>query len=614
MMAVLTRNAVVAVLSMLLLQGAGRGSHPAVATAEPVGTGGVDDQRLLGAARDSANWITFGRDYTNQRYSPLAQISTRTVAALTPRWIYQTGVAASFQTTPLVVDGMMYVTAPYNHVIALDGRTGRQVWRYDHVLKRKTLCCGPASRGAAVAYGKIFMATVDARLIALDQKTGKVVWDESLSGPAEPPAETVQDLAASDPLRGAAVTGATGIGANMAPLVYRGKVIVGITGVGYGLHLARGGANEPVGAVVGVAGKYGLRGFLAAHDAETGKETWRWHTIPEQGWEGEWRTVSADGARLQRDIVAERQAFRTYGHSWKVGGGSTWTTPALDPELGLLYLGIGNPAPQMDDVSRPGDNLYTVSLVALDVETGQVRWHHQQVPHDVWGYDVASPPILFDLPVDGQTVKAVGQAGKTGWFYVHDRRTGRFLLKSEPFVPQENLFFPPTREGVRVAPGAAGGASWSPAAYDPTSGLVFVAALHMPMRYTVKERPAEGSQPAQRYTVTTPTDEPRWGTLTAIDTRTGRIRWQRKTEQPLVGGVLATAGGLVFVGEGNGYLDAVDAETGELRWQFQCGAGVNAPPITYEIDGTQYVTVAAGGNPLFGYRVGDAVITFALPR
>jgi PQQ-dependent dehydrogenase (methanol/ethanol family) len=458
------------------------------------------------------------------------------------------------------------------------------------------------------------MATVDARLIALDQQTGRVVWDQSLAGPEEPPTETVQDLAADDPLRGAAVTGATGIGANMAPLVYRGKVIVGITGVGYGLHLARGGPTAPIGAVVGVAGRYGLRGFLAAHDAETGKEVWRWHTVPEEGWEGEWRTVTADGARLQRDIAAEREAFTTWSDSWKVGGGSTWTTPALDPELGLLYLGVGNPAPQMDDVSRPGDNLYTVSLVALDVETGRVRWYHQQVPHDVWGYDVASPPILFDLPVGGQTVGAVGQAGKTGWFYVNDRRTGRFLFKSEPFVPQENLFSPPTREGVRVAPGAAGGASWSPAAFDPTTGLVFVAAIHMPMRYAVKERSAEGAEPARRYTVTTPTDEPRWGTLTAIDTRTGKIRWQRKTAEPLVGGVLATAGGLVFVGEGNGYLDAFDARTGELRWQFQCGAGVNAPPITYAIEGTQYVTVAAGGNPLFGYRVGDALITFALPR
>ena len=277
-------------------------------------------------------------------------------------------------------------------------------------------------------------------------------------------------------------------------------------------------------------------------------------------------------------------------------------------------MGVGNPSPQMDDATRPGDNIYTVSLAALDVETGRLRWYHQQVPHDVWGYDVASPPVLLDLEIDGRPVKAVAQAGKTGWLYVHERARGRLVYKSEPFVPQENLFVPPTPEGVRVAPGAAGGASWSPAAYSPRTGLIYVAAMHMPMRYTVRERPAQGDRPAQRYTVTEPTVEPRWGTLTAIDARTGKIRWQHRTAEPLVGGVLATAGGLVFMGEGNGYFDAFDAETGALRWRFQCGAGVNAPPITYEVDGTQYVAVAAGGNPLFGFRVGDAILSFALPR
>lgn len=365
---------------------------------------------------------------------------------------------------------------------------------------------------------------------------------------------------------------------------------------------------------MGFAGKGGRRGFLGAFDAETGREIWRWHTVPEQGWEGEWRTVTADRAPLHRDIAAERAAFERDRDAWKAGGGSTWTTPALDPELGLLYLGTGNPSPQFDDASRPGDNLYTVSLVALDADSGALRWHHQQVPHDVWGYDVASPPVVFDTELEGRAVKAVGQAGKTGWFYVNDRRTGQFLHKSEAFVPQENLFAPPTPDGVRVAPGAGGGASWSPVAYHPNTQTVYVAGLHMPTRYTVRVRPAQGERPAQRYTLTEPTDEPRWGTLTAIDVRTGRIRWQRRTDQPLVGGVLATAGGLVFVGEGNGYLDAFDAESGELWWRFQCGAGVNAPPITYEVDGTQYVAVAAGGNPLFGYRSGDALIVFALPR
>jgi glucose dehydrogenase len=576
--------------------------------------GAVDDARLLAASGDPRNWILFGRDYANQRFSPLAQIDAGNVRTLAPRWIHQTGVAATFQTTPLVVDGVMYVTTPFNHVVALDAATGLVRWRYEHAMRKRRLCCGPANRGPALAYGRVYMATADARLLALDQGTGRLVWDVSLAGPEDDRAETPEDLAPDDPLRGAAVTGATGIGANMAPLVYRGKVVVGVTGVGYGLHLAGADPGSPIGAVVGVAGRSGRRGFLAAHDASTGREVWRWYTVPESGWEGEWRAVTADGAVLRRDLAAEQAAVERHRQAWQAGGGSTWTTPALDPDAGLLYLGVGNPSPQMDDASRPGDNLYTVALVALEVETGRLRWYHQQVPHDVWGYDVASPPVLFEVERAGRRVPAVGQAGKTGWFYVNDRRTGEFLHKSEPFVPQDNLFAPPTPEGVRVAPGAAGGASWSPTAYDPRTGYVYVAGLHMPMRYTVRERAAEGGRPAQRYTVTAPTDEPRWGTLTAIDTRTGRIVWQRRTAEPLVGGVLVTAGGLAFVGEGNGHLSAFDARSGDLLWRFQCGAGVNAPPIAYEVGGVQYVAVAAGGNPLFGYRAGDALIAFALPR
>lgn len=595
---------VVAVIVQVVLGPSAWGENPGV----------VDDARLLAASTDAGNWLTFGHDYTNQRYSALDQITVQNVRSLALRWSFRTGINATFQATPLVVDGVMYLTTPFNHVVALDARTGAELWRYTHQLKTKQLCCGPANRGAAVGYGKLYMATADARLIALDQHTGKIVWDIDLATPGEGRTETQEELAATDPLRKAAVTGATGVGANMAPLVYKGKVIVGITGVGYGLHLDSPRPDQPVGAVVGIAGKYGRRGFLAAYEAETGKEAWRWYTVPEQGWEGEWRIATPDGVPLYRNIAAEQEAFKQYADAWKTGGGSTWTTPALDPDLGLLFLGVGNPAPQMDDVSRPGDNLYTVSLVALDAESGRLRWYYQQVPHDVWGYDVASPPVLFDIEVDGKRVKAVGQAGKTGWFYVHDRKTGRLLYKSEPFVPHENRFTPPTPEGVRMVPGAAGGASWSPVAYNPKTGLVYIAGIHMPMRYTVHVLPAEGEHPAIRYTTTSPTDEPRWGTLTAIDTRTGRIRWQKKVEQPLVGGVLATAGGLVFVGEGNGRFDAFHAETGELLWQFHTEAGVNAPPITYEVDGTEYIAVAAGGNQLFGYKTGDRVLVFALPR
>jgi glucose dehydrogenase len=574
----------------------------------------VDTARLLTAGQDAKNWLLPGHDYTNQRYVALAQINTENVKSLALRWKFATGIREAFQTTPLVADGMMYITTPRNHLVALDARTGKQLWRYQHPLDTTKLCCGSANRGAGLGYGKVYMATADARLLAVDQQTGKLVWEAALASAAEGKIETTAMLSASDPLRQAAVTGASGVGANMAPLVYEGKVIVGVTGAGFGLHLDNTQGKQPIGAVVGMAGAYGRRGFLAAFDAGTGKELWRWNTIPDTGWEGVWRTATPDGVPLHRDIAAEKAVFATYTEAWKTGGGSTWTTPALDPESGLLFLGVGNPSPQMDGLTRPGDNLYSVSLVALDVESGKVRWHYQQVPHDLWGYDVASPPVLFTTEVDGKKVQAVGQASKTGWFYAHDRTTGALLYKSEPFVPQENMFAPPTAEGVRIAPGAAGGASWSPVAYNPATDLVYVAAVHMPTRYAVHTDPGDSDHPPLHYTTTAPTDEPRWGTLSAIDTRTGLIVWQRKVERPLIGGVVATKGGLVFVGEGSGRIDAFHATTGELLWQFRTEAGVNAPPIAYEVDGTEYIAVAAGGNPLFGYKPGDELLVFALPQ
>jgi glucose dehydrogenase len=575
----------------------------------------LDDARLLNAASDRSNWLTYGRDYANQRFSESDTINVTTVKRLAPRWIYQSGVSSTFQATPIVVDGVIYLSLPFNHVVAIDARTGHEVWRYEHKRRTDKMCCGPANRGVAVAYGKVFIGTVDARLVALDQKTGKPVWDRPLVSDAGGKAESTEDLAPGDPLRKQRVSGTTGVGANMAPLVYKGKVIIGITGVGYGLHLDADRPGAPVGTVVGFAGESQRAGFYAAFDAATGERIWQFDSTPATGWEGDFRTKTADGAPLERDIDQEKATLSRYPEAARRGGGSAWTTPALDPQLGLLYLGTGNPSPQMDDSTRPGDNLYTVSLVAVDANTGKLRWHYQQVPHDMWGLDVASPAVLFDLDVDGQRIPAVGEAGKTGWFYVLDRRDGRLLYKSEPFVPQHNQFRRPTAEGVVIAPGAAGGASWSPVSYDPRTGLAYVAAIHLPTRYSVHELPATAEKPAVRYTMLDLDGGPSWGTLTALDTRArGKIRWQVKTAQPLVGGVLATAGDLVFAGEGNGDFSAFDARTGERLWQFNCGAGVNAPPVTYELDGVQYVLVAAGGSAIFGYRQGDALMAFALAR
>jgi glucose dehydrogenase len=577
-------------------------------------SGAVDDARLLGAAAERTSWLTYGRDYSNQRFSPLAQIQAGNVARLRPAWVFQSGVSATFQATPIVVDGVMYLSLPFNHVVALDAANGKELWRYQHKRRTDKMCCGPGNRGVAVAYGKVFLGTVDARLIALDQNTGKPVWDVPLVEDTAGETERAEQLAADDPLRKSRVTGSTGVGASMAPLVFRGKVIIGITGVGYGLHLDSDRPGAPLGAVVGIAGQSQRAGFYAAFDAKTGRRLWQFDSTPASGWEGEFRTTTPDGAPLDRNIEQEKATLAQHRDAWKRGGGSAWTTPAVDPQLGLVFLGVGNPSPQMDDVTRPGDNLYTVSLVALDVETGALRWYYQQVPHDMWGYDVASPPLLIDVQHDGASVPAVAQAGKTGWLYVLDRRDGRLLYKSEAFVPQSNLFKRPTAEGVVIAPGGGGGANWSPLSYDPRTGLVYVPGLHMPMRYTVREIPPTADKPALRYTSLEPVDGPRWGTLSAIDTRArGRIRWQVQTPEPLLGGVLATAGDVLFTGEGNGNFSAFHARTGQRLWQFNCGAGVNAPPVTYQVGGRQYIAVAAGGNAVFGFKQGEAVIAFALP-
>jgi len=574
---------------------------------------GVDDARLKAAGSDSANWIVHGRDLAGTRFSPLRQITAQNVSRLRPAFIYQTGTSATFQTTPLVADGIMYVSAPFSHVMAVDAATGREVWRYEHKSRARKLCCGPANRGVALGYGKVYVATVDARLVALDQKTGQVVWDIQIAETEATSTEDKQTLDATDPALKGKVTGSTGVGSAAAPLVVDGKVIAGITGVGYGLHLDSDRPGAPLGTVVGVAGRYGRPGFLAAFDAATGQRLWQFDTT-QKGWEGVFAEKTAFGVKLPRDIAAEKATASQHADAWKYGGGSIWHSPSVDLDLGLLYFGVGNPSPQAAGESRPGDNLYTSSLVALDLKTGAYRWHYQQVPHDLWGYDVASPPVLFDLEMDGKIIPAIGQASKLGWYFVHDRRDGTLMLKSEPFVPQENMFKAPTREGVVIHPGVAGGSNWSPAAVDAASSVAFVAAMHLPTRYQSAELPAADGKPAVTYYTFEPAKNvPTWGTLSAIDLKTGAIRWQQKTDEPLIGGTLATAGGLVFTGEGNGNFSAFDAKTGARLWQFNCGAGVNAPPITYSLNGRQYVAVAAGGSQIWGFRQGGAVVVFALP-
>lgn len=566
----------------------------------------------------STEWTNFGFNYENQRFFPSSQINRQSVLKLTKAWEYHTGVKASFQATPIVVDGVMYVSLPYNHVVALNAVTGELIWKYEHQRRKDwNMCCGPANRGVAVSDGKVFIGTVDARLIALDAKSGQKLWDIDAVDSAVI-TEGQDSLNQNDPNSARKVTGGTGVGIAMAPVVYQGKVIVGITGVGYGLHIDNPREDAPLGAVIGVTGRYGRPGFLAAFDVNTGKRVWQFDTIPTTGWEGMFRETTPDGVDLHRNIAAEKANLAAHPDAARFGGGSAWSTPAIDRKLGLLYFGTGNPSPQMNDISRPGDNLYTVSLVALNINTGKIQWHYQQVPHDIWGYDLASPPVLFDYKKGNQTIPAVGQAGKTGWFYVHDRRSGELLLKSDAFVPQSNLFAKATVEGVTLYPGILGGSNWSPVSVDEAKQVVYVAGIHAPIRYTLHESPAKEGAPPLQYAASEPVEGERWGLLSAIDLSSGKIRWQQKLPQPLIGGVLATAGKLVFTGEGNGHFNAYDADTGKLLWQDQHTAGVNAPPISYvehtDTGDSQFVAVAVGGNSIFGYKAGDSIVAYKLAQ
>jgi alcohol dehydrogenase (cytochrome c) len=536
------------------------------ATREPTFTSVTDDM-LKNARADGKNWTIFGHDYTNQRYSPLAQITTANVASLRPAWIYQTGISrlGSFETSPVVVDGVMYVTTPYNTAMAVDARTGQQIWRYEHKpsITAPIYCCGPNNRGVAISEGTVYMGTLDARLVALDSKTGAVKWDVEVADPEAGYSET------------------------MAPLIVDNSVIIGISGA-----------------------EYGIRGFVRAYDKNDGKPMWTFYTLPDKGWEGNFAAKTNEGDDLKRDIPAEKAAMAQYGDAWKRGGGSVWMTPAYDPASHNIFFAVGNPSPDLDGTVRPGDNLYTESVVAVDARTGEYKWHYQQVPHDVWDFDAVSPPVIVKLK-DGRT--AVAQAGKTAYVYVLDAATGKLIRRSDEFNRHENYFSQPTANGVRMLPGANGGSEWSPTAVNPTLGYMYVLGLEQPMNYITHSAPLEKGKLWLGSAFKAVPGERQYGTFTAINLNTGKRAWQVETEQPMIGGALATAGNLVFTGEGNGHFNAYDARTGKVLWTFQAGAGCNAPPVTYTLDGKQYIAVACGGNFQLGYPLGAAVLVFALP-
>ena len=526
----------------------------------------VTQDMMNRAGADANNFLHTNGNYSQTRYYPASQINTSNVKNLRPAWIFQTEIVESQETSPLVVNGVMYITTSFNHVYALDAATGAQIWHYKHKMGPiTTYCCGPNNRGVAAYGDKVFMGTLDARLIALNAKTGKLVWDTKIADPELGYSET------------------------MAPTAVNGKILIGTNG-----------------------GEYGIRGFVKAFDANSGRLLWTFYSIPEKS-HGVWATHDATGRDMLRDIAAEKAALKKLGDPYKPLGGGVWQNPAVDLETNRIYFVVGNPSPDLDGSIRPGDNLYTNSLVSVDLNTGKYVCHFQYIAHDVWDLDAVSPPIITPVKdKSGKTVKGILHGGKTGHVYVHNADDCSLIRFSEAMVPQEDMWVLPTKDGKRMLPGANGGVEWSPMTIDANLGLVYAINLHQPMTYHVESTPYPGGKLWLGGAFKVIPSEEQWGNITAVDYNTGKIRWKAKTQQPMIGGTLTTAGGLTFTGEGNGLFKAYDSATGNVLWQFQAGAGVNAPPSSYTVNGKQYIVVGAGGNVQLNYKRGNNIIAFTL--
>jgi alcohol dehydrogenase (cytochrome c) len=506
----------------------------------------VTAQEIAGGLKpDGAHWLTFGGNYGNQRHSPLTQLTPANVSRLMPQWTFQTGTLGNFEATTLLRDNILYVTGPLNVAWALDARTGRQIWRYRRELPDTgtlTACCGLVNRGFGVLGDKLFMTTLDAHLVALDIKTGAVVWDA-----------TLEDYK-------------IGYAATIAPLVVKDKVIVGIAG-----------------------GEFGIRGFIDAYEANTGKRAWRTYTIPGPGEPG----------------------HNTWaGDSWKIGGTGVWTTGAYDPEQNLVFYGTGNPGPDYHSESREGDNLYSDSLLALDADTGKLRWYYQFTPHDVHDWDSTQVPILADIPIGGQPRKVVMFANRNGFYYTLDRTTGKVIV-AKPFVTTtwakevdgdgRPMLLPgnrPDEKGAVTCPDITGATNFWPPAYDPSTRTFFVNAREVCATFFAWK---PEYIPGQRFTggaaqrlKSTP-ESPVYGALRAIDPATGTRKWEFRYLNPSTAGLLTTASGLIFSGDSEGNLLALDSRNGKLLWNYQLGATMHGTsPITYMLDGRQHLLVPAG--------------------
>ena len=526
----------------------------------------VTQDQLNAAAGDESNFLQTNGNYDQTRYFPGKQINTSNVGKLHPAWIFQTEVKESQETTPIVVNGVMYVTTSFDHVYALNAKTGEEYWHYKHAMGPvTTYCCGPNNRGVAVYDDKVYLATLDSQLVALNAKTGSIVWQTQIADPTLGYSET------------------------MAPTAVNGKILIGTNG-----------------------GEYGIRGFVRAYDAKTGKLIWNFDTSPENS-VGVWAATDATGKDLHRDIAAEKAQLAKTGDPYKTVGGGVWQNPSVDLKTNRIYFVVGNPSPDLDGSVRPGDNLYTESLVSVDLDTGKYACHFQYIPHDLWDLDDTSPTVLVDAKdKDGNVVPAVIHGGKTGHVYVNSRKDCSLIRFSEAMVSQDGMYTLPTAEGARMLPGANGGVEWSVMAVNPELGLTYAVNLHQPMTYQVQSSPYPGGKLWLGGAFKVIATEESIGNVTAVDYNTGKIKWQVKTPLPMMGGALTTAGGLMFTGEGNGWFRAYDAATGKVLWSFLAGAGVNAPPASYSVDGKQYIVVGAGGNTQIDFKRGNNIIAFTV--
>ena len=544
---------------------------PAVPVGSDVGPVTADALANSGSAKNE--WLQYGGGYRNYRHSPVTALTPESVKRLHVAWSAPTGTLGQFEASPVVYGGVMYVSTSYNRLFALDARTGKFLWRHDVSLPADLrICCGPPNRGVAIGGDLLVMATLDARLIAFDRKTGAVVWNSVIADYKD------------------------GYSATSAPLIVGDLVYTGLAG-----------------------GEFGAPGFVDAYELSSGKRVWRRHTVPQ----------SAD------DPAAKTWA----GDSWKSGGSPAWTTGAYDAETDTLFWTVGNPSPDWNGDARAGDNLYSNSVLALDPKTGAMKWHFQFTPHDVWDYDGNTQLFLVDTIVKGKTVKALAQPNRNGFFYLLDRSNGKFLSatqyveqltwakgvdkKGRPIVNPEAL--PQENPTARVCPSNLGGmnGSWS-GAYDPATKLIFAPTMETCQQFVkgiavyAKGIPFMGGMPINKDA----SDGKAYGHLSAIDVTTGQVKWRYPDANPMMGGVVATAGGVLVTSTVGGEALAIDQATGQKLWSFRMGGNGRGQPIVYELDGTTYVAVPSGGYALFDQMIsgkpmipeGGQLFVFALEK